>query len=518
MIPGIALALATGVYFFNKSSDRDSKHSGKFYDLLGRREYSDQFSDHSSTTKTGYKEFARNNPNNTFIPTIEYLDYISSESFLPHSKEYYMFRANVVNEWGWLMYLQELLSDDIFCIVSPLPAEQMKNDPLNYKITDDHTFTYFTGCLYSKEPGLYDDCYVNKGNELLVYDYIFGEIDACLKGGHRFIVCTLHINGGDWEHDNALIFDTHYMTLTRFEPHGSKKFSSEKKMYDKNDLDNRIRRWLNDFTLKMQELGHGINLWTYSAPLKFCANLGPKSQESWNHVKLSYNAEFIDYEERILGIGTPSTTQILPIERNISKSEKEGKIHGLCDSWALFYMNIRLTNPHVSDIDVISKISRISDQELSEMIRRYAQFITKSIGIQEFKKLAFEEQKKQMFRGESLKIGDYVTTNLDKYYRDYTSIGRIVDIRINDITKDIKFIVLMNYNVERDEIIEDYVFSELNYDSVYDASYVEGININDIDNNILNALENKGEAFYISAEKHHITERQIRFALDNLPL
>jgi hypothetical protein len=507
MIPGIALALATGVYFFNKSKDRDLKSSGKFYDLLGMREYRDEFPDHSSVTKTGYKEFG----GSTFIPTIEYLDYISSESFLPHSKEYYKFRTNVVNEWGWLMYLQELLTNDIFCIVSPLPAEQTKNDPLNYKITDDHTFTYFTGCLYNKDPGLYNDCYVNKGNELQIYDYIFGEIDTCMKRRHRFIVSTLHINGGDWEHDNALIFDTHYKILTRFEPHGSKKFSDEKKMYDKDDLDKRIMRWLDDFTLKMQEFGHGINLWTYRSPFEFCANLGPKSQESWNRVKLSYNAKFIDYEEKSLG-----RTPILPIESKILKSEKERKIHGLCDSWALFYMNTRLTNPHMTDIEVIEQISSITDQELSEMIRRYAQFITKSIGVQDFKKLAFEKQKNHMIRGESLKIGDYVT-NLDRY-GNYMSTGRIIDIRINDITKDIKFIVLMNYDAERNELIKDYVFSELNYDSVYDINYIEGININDIDNNILNALENNGEELRKSAQNHHITERQIRFALDNLPL
>ena len=237
-------------------------------------------------------------------------------------------------EWGWLMWLQEKLPNGIVCV--------------------------WKGP--NKESGFY---YNFSTGEFIIKDWVIPAINECAqKKNVRFIVgiITLHVRGGN--HANAFIFDIKEHVLTRFEPHGA--VTSLHNMYDPDNLDHVIRRWL---TTSQPTLGS----WSYRPPVDYCKIPGPQSRESWRLV-----------EEALQSIKVWGKTV-----------RKEAK--GFCAAWSLIYIHFRVANPDFTDQELYEYFGKLSDRELSMMIRQYAEFIVASINPILFTKASQDFQ-----------LGDYV--------------------------------------------------------------------------------------------------------------
>ena len=114
-------------------------------------------------------------------------------------------------QWGWLLYLQKQLGDDVVCV--------WKGD---------------TG-----EGGIFFNKY--KNHHLEIKDWVIDELNRCIKDVESpFTIGVMTIKTHDsTNHANALIFDRRTKRLIRFEPHGG-----ETNSYDHVLLDMELSRWL----------------------------------------------------------------------------------------------------------------------------------------------------------------------------------------------------------------------------------------------------------------------------------
>jgi hypothetical protein len=205
-----------------------------------------------------------------------------------------------------------------------------------------------------------------------------GILKCASKANVRFVVGVLTIKTRADVHANAFIFDMQEHILTRFEPHGA-----EVTLYDSEKLDRAVRKWLKVATPE-------IGTWTYRPPPDYCFSPGPQARESWIWVEEAFKTH------KVWG-------------KTVRKEAK-----GFCAAWSLLYIHLRVTNPDFTDQELYEYFTKLSDQELSLMIRQYAEFIVSSID----PKLLEETT-------DDLHVGDYV-----KYERPGSTLyGRILEIK-----------------------------------------------------------------------------------------
>lgn len=254
------------------------------------------------------------------------------------STDYELFKGIYIYSWGWLLYLQYLLDDDIMCAwmnnnVNQAGITYMERWDL--RVNENGVLsTQFDKALFSVE------------------SWVLDSIDDCSKKA-RFVVGILGLGFTDrWSanlnwgyHANALIFDTENNMLTRFEPHGSVTSSYNVKM-----LDNKIEEWLEK---NQKSLPHtkSKKKWEYHKPKDFCPMTGPQSREHWSYVEEAF--KIID------GI----------------KERANDETYGFCAAWSLIYIHARITSPNLSDMQVVDSLLRQTDQELSYFVRQYSEFI-----------------------------------------------------------------------------------------------------------------------------------------------
>lgn len=170
-------------------------------------------------------------------------------------------------------------------------------------------------------------------DRLVIWPKTLRDISKCLKKS-RFTVCILEIvYPKGFRHANAIIFDSKAKRLTRFEPNGSSE----------NTIDTEMKYWL----LSQEQL----RTWTYSGPTNFCPKPGPQSRENWMYVEEAYELAGLDRRET----------------------------GGFCAAWSLLWIHMRLENPDLEDQELVDKLLRKSDRDLSQYIRLYAEFVMQQI-------------------------------------------------------------------------------------------------------------------------------------------
>ena len=164
-----------------------------------------------------------------------------SKFLKPLTKEYERFRGLYMWEWGWLLWLQEQLDDDVMCV--------WKDEHAN------HGIFYEAG---TKGGG--------RRPKLKVEPWFLDALKRCEAEGTRFIVglISIHTRTRGY-HANALIFDMKNNIMTRFEPNGAGT-----NLYDMDHFDRSLERWL-----KKNFPG-----WEYHGPPRYCPKQGPQARES----------------------------------------------------------------------------------------------------------------------------------------------------------------------------------------------------------------------------------------------
>jgi hypothetical protein len=156
----------------------------------------------------------------------------------------------------------------------------------------------------------------------------FKEFKKCMKENKRFIISILGIEKGTLGHANGLIYDTKTQTLERFEPHGATRF------YNSNRMDKVVQNMFKAVDIPIKH---------YLKPLDFCPRISFQSLE----IK-----------------STSSILQLDPV--------------GFCSYWSTWYMDIRLSNPHLDAKQVVGESIKAINENydgFKEFIRSYAVFI-----------------------------------------------------------------------------------------------------------------------------------------------
>lgn len=239
-----------------------------------------------------------------------------SEFFGKDLKNYEKFRGNYLYKWGWLLYLEELLSK--------------QSDAVSV-------------CRWGSGPADPGVFYQESKKQLTVSAATEKRIAECLVEGKRFIIGVMSISSPAGGHANSLIFDSENKVLTRFEPHGGS--GTGKSFYSQQILDRKLAAWL---TAKYPD-------WRYNRPADFCPVPGPQTKE---------DADFLGRVYK---------------KRKVFGKERLAETRGFCQAWSLLYIHMRITNPSYSDEEVVERMLAWSDSETAEKIRRYAEFIVQEI-------------------------------------------------------------------------------------------------------------------------------------------
>jgi hypothetical protein len=262
-------------------------------------------------------------------PSMENLNELS-EFFRKDKLNFEKFRGTYAFTWGWLLYLQKELPDDLMCI---------------WKSPNGHG-----GLQYSWRRTL------NYQKGLIVNDFVIPKILECQEKRVRFItpILAMKVNGG--HHVNALIFDTFNGTVTRFEPHGS-----ETDVYDQNDLDEKLKSWLKN----VPWINGKGKKWIYKPPINYCPKVGPQTKTS--------TVRFEKKKGKVFG------------------REVRIEVGGYCAAWSLIFTHFRLMNPDKSNEEIVKHLLKDNATILNHRIREYVSFIVNTINPDWYVK---EEKKK----------------------------------------------------------------------------------------------------------------------------
>lgn len=232
------------------------------------------------------------------------------------------FKGKYLEAHAWILYLQEKLKDETICFAYSPDAHggYMLKFEANTRVEPRSKFKF-----------------------LFVKRNFYTEIFKCKKEhpNLRFIIVILQLPG----HLNGLIFDFQEQdeyegVITRFEPHGTKA------KFDHEAVDKILKNYFlkgkgeieqlseNEFTdRRLPEERWYFQNWTYRSPIEFCPKDGPQN-----------------------------------IESRIRKEYEKG----YCAAWTLLIMHYRITNPEMTDKQVIEYFTRKTKVELKEMIETYS--------------------------------------------------------------------------------------------------------------------------------------------------
>ena len=321
------------------------------------------------------------------------------------------FRGNYIYEWGWLMWLQDHLPGDKFCI---------------YKGKGDKKLPALHLEMKTKDSWVPDEDKKPKRKYLYIDRTFFQQLDECKENrpNLRFIIGILSLP----DHSNALVFDFETRRIIRFEPHGGTRTAD----YRPAIIDNAIRKDLIRGEGKF-EYYHGSGLgeefgeyeknyfqgWTYVSPIEFCPEDGPQAIEDKS--KMSFEGE-----------------------------------EGYCSAWSMIFMQQRVMQPEKSDEEIVKFFTRQTPDQLRTLIRNYATYF---MGIVEENPLLFQRVDQ---KPESFEVGDYfyyIVNDLYPYFR-----GRIVHLENEN-----KAIVILDKTWSKGEWAKE----KLNMDGIYYKLYTK---------------------------------------------
>ena len=244
------------------------------------------------------------------------------------------------------------------------------------------------------------------------------------------------------------------------------------------------------------------NDWEYQSPNDFCKVLGPQSREQWQLVREAYS--IVD-DEKVIGSETG----------------------GFCAAWSLMYIHARITNPDLSDLEVVRLVldedykleyDYESDKYytiLSERIRKYAQFIAQAMGKEMYQRLKYQSLKRYL-KVHGPQVGDYIVyyqdgirDNLNAYY------GRVLNISPNMVAT---IIIIDQYAKKFSVIVHEMNLmntNEWNLLSLVFGDDKQNINhyMERIDQIISHILSRSTIEFIRSAQKYNVSKKMIKSIL-----
>ncbi len=160
----------------------------------------------------------------------------------------------------------------------------------------------------------------HKDEIVMAYD-IKKQLDKCIKNDKRFYYFIIIIKGDQFSHANIVVIDLFKKTIERYEPYGKSVLHDENNVFTKK-FDNRftsILRYLN------------MDNYVYMSPIDLSPQIGLQS------VSDAYD--------------------------------------GMCITYCLMYIHLRIMNPDVTQSDIISYFLRKSGDEIINMILKYARYV-----------------------------------------------------------------------------------------------------------------------------------------------
>jgi hypothetical protein len=161
--------------------------------------------------------------------------------------------------------------------------------------------------------------YVDK-NEFIIPTELKNKFKNCSKSRIRFIYCTFMIDNSHNKginHANILIFDLYKNTIERFEPYGHLQESNEIK----------INQAIKTRLIKILQLEN----FEYLSPFDISPVIGPQ--------------------------------------------QKADAYDGMCVSFCMLYLQLRLMNPDTIQTELIEYLSKKKHKDLQKLILRYAKFV-----------------------------------------------------------------------------------------------------------------------------------------------
>ena len=219
-----------------------------------------------------------------------------------------------------------------------------KADPgsIYYRYTDFENINWYIKILMKDLDFLKIVCIPNYYIEynytldyLLFNDTLINAINKCTS--KRFIYIILKIFGEQIAHANMIIIDNLKKTIERFEPHGHYFISAKSIDNDKN-LDNKFNKNL----LKILNL----NDYKYISPIDISPKMG---------VQVKADA----YE-------------------------------GMCVSYSLIYLQLRLMNPDIDQKIIVNYLKSKETKDIIDIILKYARYVEKKL--KENEDFIFEDQ------------------------------------------------------------------------------------------------------------------------------
>jgi hypothetical protein len=162
-------------------------------------------------------------------------------------------------------------------------------------------------------------------DELLISNDLLSNINKCNK---RFLYINLMIH---WEqvqmsHVNMIIIDFVNKTIERYEPHGKKMTQDKNKKIAKN-IDNKFNNKLLSYV--------GLDKYTYISPIDFSPMIGPQT--------------------------------------------KSDAYDGMCLTYSLMYLQLRIMNPDVDQKDIVKYMLSKSKSDMYEILLKYAKYIEEKL-------------------------------------------------------------------------------------------------------------------------------------------
>ena len=156
-------------------------------------------------------------------------------------------------------------------------------------------------------------------------------INKCMIDDKYMVVCNFNLfYSNDFmktSHANALIFDLKHKTIERFDPHGgsSSFYEGYYALYNQDLIDKELK----------QQFGKLLPDFDYYDTNETCPRFGPQL-----------------------------------------KSDKFG---GLCVTWSVMYMLLRLLNPKLSPDELTSKMTKGTQEEILNKILRFQKYVIKTL-------------------------------------------------------------------------------------------------------------------------------------------
>ena len=237
----------------------------------------------------------------------------------------------------------------------PPPSYEYRNNKINNIYSSSYINT--TGSIVIMNAPLKYDNIINRYMPILIPPNFKSLIKKCEENNKYMVVCDLtlleNFDTKKTSHANVLIFDTRRKTIERFDPHGGSEYKYVELVYDKK---NKILG-RQDF-----KFGNQKNNKIESTALFNQVYIDTKLKDKFKEIIPEYTY-----------YSTNDTTPYL------GPQVKTDEFDGLCVTWSLMYMILRLLNPDMSPPEITIKMIDGTPEELKRKVLRFQKFVIKTL-------------------------------------------------------------------------------------------------------------------------------------------